>query len=204
MQNGGYRPGAGRPRGGISQTRRLIASAITKGLAHAGRVKYPNMVDSNDLEEAAADTAAMIVSDMIQAGQGNEVIRVWAQVAIKESEGQNSQSKNILANALSRLPAPSHDADMTQSQEPEPQPADNKGLGDYRPTDYKSKGAPNLPFFAPQVPLDFESLDDENESQPEPPALSCDQSLPGELTPPEPTAPPSPPPAPTPPYIGRQ
>lgn len=163
MQNGGYRPGAGRPKGGISQTRRLIASAITKGLAHAGRTKYPDRVSSTDLEEAAADTAAMIVSDMIQAGQGNEVIKVWAQVAIKESEGQNCQSKNILADALSRLPSPSHDTDMTRTREAEPEAPDTKGLADDRPTDTKSNGSLNLPFFAPQVPLDFDSQSDQPE-----------------------------------------
>ena len=119
MQNGGYRPGAGRPKGGISQTRRLLQSAITKGLAHAGRTKYPDRVSTTDLEAAAVDTAAMIVSDMIQAGQGHEVIKVWAQVATKETDGQNSQSKNILADALSRLPSPSHVADMSQAPDSE-------------------------------------------------------------------------------------
>lgn len=168
MQNGGYRPGAGRPKGGISQTRRLMASAIAKGLAHAGRTKYPDMVSPTDMEEAAADTAAMIVSDMIQAGQGNEVIKLWAQVAIKESDGQNSQSKNILADALSRLPSPSHVSDMSQSHNPEPQTPDNTGLDEGRPTDTKSIGALNLPFFAPQVPLDLDSQDD--------PEQTCDHS----------------------------
>ena len=160
MQNGGYRPGAGRPKGGISQTRRLINSAITKGLAQAGRTKFPDRVSCTDLEAAAVDTAAMIVSDMIQAGQGHEVIKVWAQVATKEGDGQNSQSKNILADALSRLPSPSHVSDMSRSHNPEPQPPDNTGLDEGRPTDTKSNGALNLPFFAPQVPLDLDSQDD--------------------------------------------
>ena len=169
MQNGGYRPGAGRPKGGISQTRRLLDSAITKGLAHAGRTKYPDMVSTTDLEAAAVDTAAMIVSDMIQSGQGHEVIKVWAQVASRETSGQNNPSKNILADALSRLPSASHVTDMSQTYESEPEPLDNTGLADDRPTDTKSNGALNLPFFAPQVPLDLDSQDD-----PEP--TPCDHS----------------------------
>lgn len=169
MQNGGYRPGAGRPKGGISQTRRLINSAITKGLAHAGRAKYPDKVNSTDLEEAAVDTAAMIVSDMIQAGQGNDVIKVWAQVAIKESDSQNSSSNNILADALSRLPSPSHGADMSQSPDLETETHNIKGIDDGRPTDAKSNGSINLPYFAPQVPLD---LDSEGELE----AFICDHS----------------------------
>ena len=51
--HGGSRLGAGRPQGGISQARRLINTAITRGLAHAGQIRYPEQVNSNDLEEAA-------------------------------------------------------------------------------------------------------------------------------------------------------
>ena len=137
---GGARAGAGRPQGGISLTRRLLTTAITKGLAHAGKMKYPSQVSSQNIEEAASDTAAMIVSDMIQAGQGNDVIKIWAMVAMKETEGQGNQSKNILANALSRLPRPDHVADMSRNKKPVEESPEFKGLEDNRPTDNKAGG----------------------------------------------------------------
>ena len=124
--HGGNRAGAGRPKGGVSDTRRMITTAITKGLAHAGMTKYPGRVSTTDIEQAATDTAAMVVSDMIQAGQGNEVLKIWSQVALKDG-GQKSQSGSILANALASLPSRSHDTDMTQTPEPESNPLIQKG-----------------------------------------------------------------------------
>ena len=168
--HGGSRPGAGRPKGGVSDTRRLIQTAITKGLAHAGRAKYPGIVSCVDVEQDATDTAAMIVSDMIQAGRGNEVLKIWSQVALKDGERQAGESNSILANALARLPVRNHDADMTQTNKPERTSIDIKGLEDMGATDTKSNGTPNTSFFAPQASL---NLDGENEL-PYPP---CDQTV---------------------------
>ena len=146
---GGARPGAGRPKGGVSDARRRLYAAINRGLAQAGRKKYPNMVSQDDEEEAAIQTGAMIVDDMIQAGQGNDVMKLWAAVALKEPEGEKSTGKNTLAEALSRLPAAGHVADVTQIGRMQPEPAETEGGTTHTERDEPQK----MPHFAPQVPL---------------------------------------------------
>ena len=146
---GGVRAGAGRPQGGISQTRRLIASAIQQGLAQAGRQKYPGRVDECDNEQAAVDTAAMVVDDMIQAGQGNDVLKLWAAIAMKESGNESNTGKNTLAAALSRLPGAGQVADVSQLGEIPLQPPEQQG----GTTHTEREAPPNLPYFAPQTSL---------------------------------------------------
>ena len=163
--HGGSRLGAGRPQGGISQARRLINTAITRGLAHAGQIRYPEQVNASDLEEAATQTAAMIVSDMIRAGQGNDVIKIWSQVAMKDNEKETT-SKNLLADALSRLPSPSQVPDVSRRTAPDEQTPVITGDTEGRPTDYKSEGAENMPYFAPQGCLMLDGID---EPEPNPP-----------------------------------
>ena len=158
--HGGARTGAGRPQGGISQARRLINTAITKGLAHAGRIRYPDQVNGDDLDEAATQTAAMIVSDMIQAGQGNDVIKIWSQVATKDNDKETA-SKNVLAEALARLPARSQGPDVSHNNNANSECLINTGDEDMGTTDYKSGGADNQPYFTPQGCLLLDGLDDE-------------------------------------------
>lgn len=159
VSHGGARTGSGRPQGGVSQARRLINTAITRGLAHAGRMRYPDQVNGDDLDEAATQTAAMIVSDMIQAGQGNDVIKIWSQVAMKDSE--ESASKNVLAEALARLPSRSQVPDVSRSNNENSECLINTGDEDMGTTDYKSEGTDNQPYFAPQACLLLDELDDE-------------------------------------------
>lgn len=158
--HGGARTGSGRPEGGISQARRLINTAITRGLAHAGRIRYPNQVNNEDLDEAATQTAAMIVSDMIQAGQGNDVIKIWSQVAMKDNDKETA-SKNILAEALARLPARSQVPDVSRSNDASRECFINTRDEDGGTTDYKSEGTDNQPYFVPQACLLLDGLDDE-------------------------------------------
>ena len=146
--HGGTRAGAGRPYGGISQTRRLIASAIQQGLAQAGRQKYPGRVHTCDDEQAAVDTAAMIVDDMIQAGQGNDVLKLWAAVAMKESDSNSGGKKNTLAAALSKLPGAGYVDDVSQLEE--------STLEQQGGTTHTERDAnPGHPYFAPQKRLEF-------------------------------------------------
>lgn len=158
---GGARPGAGRPKGGVSDARRRLYAAINRGLAQAGRKKYPGMVSQEDEEEAAIQTGAMIVDDMIQAGQGNDVMKLWAAVALKETEGEKGDRKNTLAEALSRLPPAGHVSDVSQigrklMEAPEPEGG----------TTHTEREEPQkLPYFAPQVPL----MLDDPVADPEPP-----------------------------------
>lgn len=160
--HGGARMGAGRPQGGVSQARRLINTAITRGLAHAGQIRYPDQVNGEDLEEAATQTAAMIVSDMIQAGQGNDVIKIWSQVATKDND-KESASKNVLAEALARLPQRSQDPDVSRSTGDTGERLINTGDADGGTTDYKSGGTHNQPYFAPQGCLLLDDLADDDE-----------------------------------------
>lgn len=158
--HGGTRTGSGRPEGGVSQARRLINTAITRGLAYAGRIRYPNQVSGDDLDEAATQTAAMIVSDMIKAGQGNDVIKIWSQVAMKDNDKEAS-SKNILAEALARLPARSQVPDMSRTNNTNSECIINTRDKDIGTTDYKSEGTDNQPYFVPQACLLLDDLDDE-------------------------------------------
>ena len=156
--HGGARMGAGRPKGGVSQTRRLIASAITQGLAQAGRRRYPHMVSNSDTEEAATQTAAMIVSDMVDAGQGNDVLKLLVTTATKETTGNDPAStENTLARALSQLPSggsvpfQSHDGDS------EAETRDSAGEGEGGALPIPLEALPNDPkngtWFSPQQSL---------------------------------------------------
>ena len=161
---GGARPGSGRPQGGISDTRRRIIAAINMGLAQAGRKKYPNAVSQIDDDQAAIQTGAMIVDDMIQAGQGNDVMKLWAAVALKEGSDPKGDKRNTLAEALSRLPVAGHVADVTQNGKSQPEALQTEG-GATHPDREEPR---NTPYFAPQVPL---MLDDPLS---EPPPTVCD------------------------------
>ena len=100
----------------------------------------------------------MIVSDMIRAGQGNDVIKIWSQVAMKDNEKETT-SKNLLADALSRLPSPSQVPDVSRRTAPDEQTPVITGDTEGRPTDYKSEGAENMPYFAPQGCLMLDWID---------------------------------------------
>ena len=147
--HGGVRAGAGRPKGGVTDTRRRIISAINQGLAQAGRRMYPDRVSQDDEEQAAIQTGAMIVDDMIQTGQGNDVMKLWAAVAMKEPEGQKAGHKNTLAEALSRLPDAGHVTDVSRIGMNPPQAPEPEGGA----THTEREAPQNAPWFAPQVPL---------------------------------------------------
>ena len=154
---GGARLGAGRPVGGVSQARRLITAAIHQGLADAGRKKYPSLV-SVDPEEAAVQTAAMIVDDMIQAGKGGDVLKLWATVAMKENHDEKAQGKNSLAAALSRLPGAGQVLDVSRIGKNEPEAAEDKGGS----THIERGDSPDMPYFAPQGCLLLDDLADDD------------------------------------------
>jgi hypothetical protein len=103
-QVGGFRPGSGRPVGGIGESRRLLDLAIKRGLADAVRETGHR---GNDDDLAAAGAAA-IVQQMIRSGQGDRVLAIWSQVAPKEEPrangGSSSGNDSPLASALGRMP----------------------------------------------------------------------------------------------------
>lgn len=147
--HGGVRSGAGRPIGGVTDARRRIVAAINQGLAQAGRKMYPDRVSQDDEEQAAIQTGAMIVDDMIQAGQGNDVLKLWAVVAMKEPDGEKSSNRNTLAEALSRLPAAGQVSDVSRINVKQPEARETEGG-----TTHTEREAPhNSTWFAPQAPL---------------------------------------------------
>ncbi len=152
--HGGARSGAGRPKGGVSQTRRLLSDAITKGLATAGRRKFGEEMSQDD-EAAATQTAAMIVSDMIEAGQGADVLKLWAQVSSKDQQEQTQG--NSLEAALKALPSASRVSLVAQGQTEAEQPLEKSGTYQPRTSDNESGVMPSQPagatYFAPQQPL---------------------------------------------------
>jgi hypothetical protein len=152
---GGARPGAGAPRGGISDTSRILRNAIKRGLAHAGATKYGI---GGDIEEQATQTAAMIVSDMVLAGEGAKVIDVLSRISPRADDNGRggSDGKSPLTAALERMAGKLYGAIPAQSAGQAQ--GDPTGADSYKQSapDPES-GAPAIsaagPYFAPQLPL---------------------------------------------------
>ena len=152
--HGGARSGAGRPKGGVSQLRRIMQSAITKGLADAGRSKYGDLMPEDD-REAAVITGSMIVQDMISAGKGDDVLKLAAAIQSKETGEEGGES--TLESALKRLPTASRDTFMPQVSNTEGQNALISDGYEERTTDTESGAHGFTPeggsFFSPQQTL---------------------------------------------------
>lgn len=147
--HGGLRPGAGRPQGGISETRRLLLRGIKRGLAQAGRARGIQ----GDEDEVATEAVARIASDLILAGQGRDVLAIFAQAAPKGDEGGGGDTESPLQQALRRMPGlqngtavPLVPLDATPIRA---EPMEN----DTRPTDPASVTRHGQPFFSPQQTL---------------------------------------------------
>lgn len=169
---GGQRPNAGRPAGGISQVRKLLNDAIIKGLNYAGRTKGLEGTP----EEVATESAARIVSDMILAGQGSDVIKIMVMAAPKSEDGQGNGKESPVLAALQKLPglvngpqsSPAEQADGETSRHPE--------TCDASASDNESVADVQRPFFAPQQTLPIV----------EPGAPAADRTGPARGTPPPP------------------
>jgi len=154
--HGGARPGAGAPRGGISETRRRLVNAIEQGLELAGRSKGME----GTREQVAEQAAAAIVSDMILAGQGDDVLKIWATVAPKNDDGEGGKGKqSTLAASLAAVGkrlgasgAPHAPADDTEA------PADSTTYEHGAPdTASDGRANPGLEYtFLPQHALPLE------------------------------------------------
>lgn len=147
--HGGARPGAGRPEGGISRSKRLLIRGLTRGLALAAQQK--GLEGSED--ELAVQAVAMIASDLIQAGQGRDVLAILATAAPKTDDGPEAGGKETpLTRALRRLPGLRVVPGQSQTPAAAAECAEDFGHSRHGPTDPASV-APRLPYFAPQVPL---------------------------------------------------
>lgn len=168
--HGGQRPGAGRPAGGLSQTRRLLVSALTRGLAIAGRAK--GLI--GDEEEVATESAARIAADLILAGRGDEVLKLLAVATPASDPAGSERAKSPLLAALERLPGMQHSgAPVLGASEPAPIGAPDPGIAEAqpdRPSDPQSDGRGFQPFFLPQLPL--ATVADDAATTPPPGALA--------------------------------
>lgn len=99
--HGGARPGAGRPKGGISDARRLLLAGLERGLARAADEQGLTPAGTDQAERATAAIAA-IAYDLIRAGRGDEVVKIYALSATKLPADEAPRSP--LAAALARLP----------------------------------------------------------------------------------------------------
>jgi len=97
--HGGHRAGAGAPRGGVSETRRLLLAAIESGVELAGRSKGLKGTRSEVIEQ----TGANMVCDLILAGDVKNVLAIWGQSTGKDSASSPAtDNKSGLANALNQ------------------------------------------------------------------------------------------------------
>lgn len=161
MPSGGARVNAGRPAGGIAQARRILLRAIQRGLAKAAIERGLDPDGTRAEDDLALDAASRIVGDMVIAGQGRDVLVLWAQVAPARDDPREPPSGG-LSEALRRLPGVGRifDADgADRSLDADEQidvPSDSEPC-EQGPTDSASVGAMNCetgeivqPFFAPQ------------------------------------------------------
>lgn len=90
MPRGGARTGAGRPKGGVSRMRITLEEATRRGMAEAYFQDNPKERGRIDYEEAATRAAAEVVTEMMQTGRGDEVLKFAAYIGTPDSE----RSKN--------------------------------------------------------------------------------------------------------------
>lgn len=136
--------------------RRLLSAAITDGLELAGRTTGIE----GDSESVAKECAARIVSDMILAGRGEEVLKLGAVLAPKGGDDDGKRGKSPVLDALSRMPGMLPGREPSQVAERVPNTAEESDTCATRTTDGRSGAraeqadqvAPR-PFFAPQLPL---------------------------------------------------
>lgn len=151
MQHGGARAGAGRPSGGVSQTRRLLVAGLQRGLVLAGTDKG----FQGTPEEIGIQTVAGIVSDMIQAGEGRNVLQL---LALSEHGGAGSSQgeDSALMAALKRMPGMSNGPDSSPVSTTAEQPPATARLNAPGTTDAQSAVRAGQPYFRPQQRLVLE------------------------------------------------
>lgn len=125
----------------------MLVRALETGLAQAAHLQGFH----GTREELAELSAATIAADMIRAGRGDEVLKIYASVAPAEGE-KDQGKKSWLSETLGKLPGvngadPARD---TTHQDQEQDAAPFAGLG---APDSQSTGREKMPTFTHQVPL---------------------------------------------------
>lgn len=149
MAWGGNRLGSGRPKGGVSQTRLQILRAIELGMADAAKIKH---LPGATTQELALAAASAIVSDMIIAGMGDQVLKLQV-LAAPSSDDPGGEESSLISRALSKLPGMDKGtvkALDNQGQGDEPVNIEAEGQG----TTKESFDVPSVsPVFLPQLQL---------------------------------------------------
>lgn len=102
--HGGSRSGAGRPKGGVSDARRLLLSGLQRALADAAAEAGLIEAGASEAERATVGIAN-IARGLIQAGRGDEVVKLYALSVTKAGSGEGEGSgKSPFLEALARLP----------------------------------------------------------------------------------------------------
>ena len=162
--HGGMRPGAGRPPGGITETRRLLDIAIRRGMADAVRDRVPGIPGGDD--ELAIVAAAQIVRQMMAAGQGDRVLALAVQVAPAQAPGKaggeaaGEAGGSALSAALGRMPGGLGDGQAAigapvahQCQHGAADDGSSAGAADGWPADQQSAGRLDGACFVRPAPL---------------------------------------------------
>ena len=100
MAGGGARPGAGRPKGGISELSRILQEGGVDGLAALGAEKGIE----GSREERARGAVGLIVRDMCKAGRGDDVLRFLATLTAQKAKAEGQAGGSVLIMALKDRP----------------------------------------------------------------------------------------------------
>lgn len=170
----------------MSQARRLIVRGLTRGLASAMRAKGAEGTE----DELAVEAVARIASDLILAGQGRDVLAIYAQAAPKSDDGDEDPggNKSPLVRALERLPGMVSGPERSQTEPGARADAVIPEVYSQGATYPQSVVPTGQPFFAPQGQLLPAELVE--------PALAREPDAPAPARPGYPLPPGSPPPPP--------
>ena len=151
MAIGGARPGAGRPPGGISQTRRLLLQGLHRGFELAGRERGL----TGEADEVVIESIARVASDLILAGAGRDALAILAQSAPKSDDYDDpgGERKSPLVQALERLPGLAPGSAQSQNYPQLAVTPENTEQQRGGATYTQSVAPPGQPFFSPQQRL---------------------------------------------------
>lgn len=151
MAGGGRRPGAGRPKGGVSELSRILQEGGVDGLAAIGAERG----HEGTREELAQKAVAEIVQDWGRSGRADELLKFFG--SLTASTGNFSgEGESLLLVAMKKAPGLLPDTDMSLMQGEYSVEQEKTGTTASRATDSKSLSRQTRPFFHPELPFNQE------------------------------------------------